>query len=487
MDRRITGAAMPRAVLPPLIVGLLAWGALASAWPRLAPDNPDGLTVLGYALTAAVFVSAGGVQLVRARITGQAVLRWSALALLAAGSAIVLLGALSALARSAPPGLPRPAPLTWALVVLPTLVPLGVGTRIRVPAAGPAISRTLAALVAVYALVGLVLSVPGVRAAMRHDDRSALWLVLGVTAIAGWALLAVRTAERDHGPYSSWRALAFALTAANGIGYTIGLRIDTGLADRVAAGFALAAAATALAAAGGGLKITLAEASRRALHLDADLDRARERLAQAAERDAERRHDARTAALGVEAAVTELGTPALAGIVRAELDRLIGLLDGSASPGPLRPFALGDALVPVLAAQRLAGLALRADPDELAYRVLGRPAATAGVLANLLTNATRHAPGATVWVRALRAGHTVSVVVDDDGPGIPAAELATVALRGTRGADPVAPGSGLGLYTAARAMAEQGGTLHVTERPGGGTRVVLTLPVAASYGLAAVS
>ena len=65
--------------------------------------------------------------------------------------------------------------------------------------------------------------------------------------------------------------------------------------------------------------------------------------------------------------------------------------------------------------------------------------------------------------------------VDDDGPGIPSAERELVLQRGRSGSTP-APGSGLGLHTAARSMREQGGGLELTERPGGGTRVSLTLP-----------
>ena len=53
------------------------------------------------------------------------------------------------------------------------------------------------------------------------------------------------------------------------------------------------------------------------------------------------------------------------------------------------------------------------------------------VLINLFDNVSAHADGATqIWLYVMKEAHTVSVSVEDDGPGIPASNL-TQLLDGT--------------------------------------------------------
>jgi signal transduction histidine kinase len=73
-----------------------------------------------------------------------------------------------------------------------------------------------------------------------------------------------------------------------------------------------------------------------------------------------------------------------------------------------------------------------------------------------------------------------TVVVDDDGPGIPSEEREAVLLPRIRGSAATAAGNGLGLHIAATTMAEQAGTLRVTRHSGRGTRVIFALPVASA-------
>jgi signal transduction histidine kinase len=139
--------------------------------------------------------------------------------------------------------------------------------------------------------------------------------------------------------------------------------------------------------------------------------------------------------------------------------------------------------------------------DELAGRVVDRLAATAqhaGVslalrrgsrrtlrldpsrvdraLHNLVRNAIEAAPrGGHVVVTTRDDPHSTVAVVDDDGPGIPAAdrsrmfELFYTTKRG---------GTGLGLPLARRAIHDHGGEIEVLDRPGGGARFVVHLPIA---------
>jgi len=71
--------------------------------------------------------------------------------------------------------------------------------------------------------------------------------------------------------------------------------------------------------------------------------------------------------------------------------------------------------------------------------------------------------------------------LDENGAGtdssvIAAIDRARVLRHGERGTATTTPGSGLGLYSAVQRMEAQDGTLDVHQRPGGGTRITLTLP-----------
>ncbi len=94
------------------------------------------------------------------------------------------------------------------------------------------------------------------------------------------------------------------------------------------------------------------------------------------------------------------------------------------------------------------------------------------VLGNLLDNAARHAAGRVV-VRALPSGATsvTSVVVEDDGPGIPAELRASVLERGRRLDE--GPGSGLGLAIVRDVLDEYGWALTLGQSPLGGLAATL--------------
>lgn len=70
---------------------------------------------------------------------------------------------------------------------------------------------------------------------------------------------------------------------------------------------------------------------------------------------------------------------------------------------------------------------------------------------------------------------SVRIVVDDDGPGLPAAARVAVVQRGMR-LDESKPGSGLGLSIVADLAELYGGELTFSDSPLGGLRAVLRLP-----------
>jgi PAS domain S-box-containing protein len=105
------------------------------------------------------------------------------------------------------------------------------------------------------------------------------------------------------------------------------------------------------------------------------------------------------------------------------------------------------------------------------------------IVENLLGNASRHTPaGTTIWVRVEpvvdgeRPG--ALLVVEDDGPGVPAALRETLFLPFERGpsASPHDPGSGVGLSLVANFAALHGGRAWIEERPGGGASFRVSLP-----------
>jgi signal transduction histidine kinase len=96
------------------------------------------------------------------------------------------------------------------------------------------------------------------------------------------------------------------------------------------------------------------------------------------------------------------------------------------------------------------------------------------VVGNLVDNAFKWALGRVV-VRAAESSDGLDIVVEDDGPGIPADRIADVLSRGRR-LDESVPGSGLGLAIASGILADHGGTLTLAASPLGGLSAAIRWP-----------
>ncbi|MDS0282958.1 sensor histidine kinase [Haloarcula onubensis] len=96
-------------------------------------------------------------------------------------------------------------------------------------------------------------------------------------------------------------------------------------------------------------------------------------------------------------------------------------------------------------------------------------------LGHLLENAIVHTDEQTVEVSASAVGETVTLVVADDGPGIP--EMETEILTGERDRTQVEHASGLGLWVVKAAVEDLGGRVAFGD-DGDGGEVRLQLPVA---------
>jgi two-component system sensor histidine kinase KdpD len=96
---------------------------------------------------------------------------------------------------------------------------------------------------------------------------------------------------------------------------------------------------------------------------------------------------------------------------------------------------------------------------------------------NLLENARRHAPGSPVDLRAWASPGGVELEVADRGPGIPEAERERVFQRFYRRPGSPDGGAGLGLAICEAIARVHGGRIWVEDRPGGGARFRVHLPV----------
>jgi len=119
---------------------------------------------------------------------------------------------------------------------------------------------------------------------------------------------------------------------------------------------------------------------------------------------------------------------------------------------------------------------LRADPTKLH-----------DVLRNLVANAITYSPEhTTIRIEAVRNGSSCVLSVADQGPGIPEEDLSRVFERfyrvdKSRARDP--GGTGLGLAIVKHLIELHKGSVRAENRPEGGTRVVITLPLDRSAGL----
>jgi signal transduction histidine kinase len=110
--------------------------------------------------------------------------------------------------------------------------------------------------------------------------------------------------------------------------------------------------------------------------------------------------------------------------------------------------------------------------------VRARPLNLKRAFANLVANAVNYAGGARVRLDPA-AGGPLAVHVEDDGPGIPPAELERAFEpfhRGEPSRNRETGGVGLGLPIARNILRAHGGDVVLANRPGGGLRATATLP-----------
>ena len=165
----------------------------------------------------------------------------------------------------------------------------------------------------------------------------------------------------------------------------------------------------------------------------------------------------------------------------AEMDSMIGATlefarDESASE-PRRQTDLTSLLQSVVDDMGDASLPVHMQPaDPIIYEC--QPAALKRAVRNLLDNAVKYGKAGSAGIRT--TARAIEIDIDDEGPGIPEPELSRVLepfyrLEESRSRE--TGGVGLGLAITQSIVQAHGGTLELSNRPTGGLRANITLPL----------
>jgi signal transduction histidine kinase len=162
----------------------------------------------------------------------------------------------------------------------------------------------------------------------------------------------------------------------------------------------------------------------------------------------------------------------LESMVAATLDFLRGIDQQE----PAQPFDVMALLESVRADLQETGAQIALHGTSLGPYV-GQRRALRRAFANLVDNAIRYAGRAEVAVED--SPETLTIVIRDNGPGIPPAELEKVfepfyRIEGSRSRE--TGGTGLGLAIARQIARAHGGDVTLANRPGGGLEARLRLP-----------
>lgn len=171
-------------------------------------------------------------------------------------------------------------------------------------------------------------------------------------------------------------------------------------------------------------------------------------------------------------------------LVQAELDHLRRLLDDLLAlaraearmhRADAEPLSVRELLAHTLAERHYPPELLRVSVDAT---VAGRKLELERALVNLLDNAERHG-GGVVAITAGRVGSEVVITIDDAGPGVAPQDQQRIFERfvTVRRSRRSGTGTGIGLALVAETVAAHGGRVVCGDRPGGGARFVVSMPL----------
>jgi two-component system sensor histidine kinase KdpD len=215
-------------------------------------------------------------------------------------------------------------------------------------------------------------------------------------------------------------------------------------------------------------------------------------------------HDLRTPLASIKAAISSLRQKEITwpqetaaefeATIESETDRLTALvgnlldmsrLQASAVTVDLAPTGVEEVVVGAVSSLGTTGPDVEIDVDETLPPVAADAALLERALANLVANAAAASPPdvpprVTAGEVAAGADHRIDICVIDSGPGIRPADRELVFQPFQRFSDRDGPmaGVGLGLAIARGFVEAMGGELAVDDTPGGGTTMIVSLPLA---------
>ncbi|HEY1867034.1 MAG TPA: HAMP domain-containing sensor histidine kinase [Candidatus Cybelea sp.] len=130
-----------------------------------------------------------------------------------------------------------------------------------------------------------------------------------------------------------------------------------------------------------------------------------------------------------------------------------------------------DALAPIAGGSRIV-----VEAPEQPCLVVADESELSEAIKNVIDNAVRYAPESAVRAELICEEGRAVVTVEDQGPGMEAADVEHAFDRFYRGGSRAGEGSGLGLAIAKRAVERANGTIVIQSRSGAGTRVTISIP-----------
>ncbi len=178
--------------------------------------------------------------------------------------------------------------------------------------------------------------------------------------------------------------------------------------------------------------------------------------------------------------------------IQGAVDRLIGMMDDYLSPerldqiGQQRPADVADpaALLEEAAEQvRKAGRTAQVDAGALPAQLRCQPQGVRMALQVLVGNALRYSPpDSAVALTGALAGGGVTLMVRDQGPGVPDGETTLIFGKHYRATNTQGDGAGLGLYLARSVIEVMGGSVSMRNLAPHGAEFRIWLPVRTTTG-----
>lgn len=166
----------------------------------------------------------------------------------------------------------------------------------------------------------------------------------------------------------------------------------------------------------------------------------------------------------------------------AEMESMIGatlaFARDEATREPIEPIDLTDLLGRVSEDWRDGGRPVSFFPSPQPVRIMARRMGLKRALGNLVDNAVKYGDSAEISLSS--DSDSVTIIIDDQGPGLPESEFENVFrpfYRVETSRSRETGGTGLGLSVANDVIRAHGGEIILANRPEGGLRVAVTLPL----------